>query len=205
VSALSLPFERLHPLHPLARRSFPGRTTLTRRDRETVRAIAEAMFAQDGEVDGARLDAHVVEVDAYVSAASRPVRAGLRLALFVVHVAPLLLFARLRTLEQLPIDERAAILSRLERSRLAPLSLAFIGWRTVMTLIFYEHPAELRAIGYAGEGRARHARHLALAQAPPIPAPVESGVRLREPDAAEKAAEKAAEAAAPASAAREVA
>jgi hypothetical protein len=164
-----------------------------------VRAIAEAMFAEDGEVDGAHLDAHVLEVDAYVSAASRLVRAGLRLALFVVRIAPLLLFARLRTLERLPVDERAAVLSRLERSRLAPLSLAFIGWRTVMTLIFYEQPAELRAIGYTGEGRVRHARHLpTLAQAPAIPAPIESGVRLRDPDAAE-------EAASPASRSREVA
>jgi hypothetical protein len=191
----------LLPSLPFGGRSFPGRTTLTRRDRETVRAIAEAMFSEDGEVDGARLDAHVLDVDAYVSAASRVVRAGLRLALFVVHLAPLLLFARLRTLERLPVDERAAVLSRLERSRLATLSLAFIGWRTVMTLIFYEHPAELRALGYAGEGRVRHARHLALAPAPAIPAPVESGVRLRELDAPDEAEQ----AAAPGSGSREVA
>jgi len=139
---------------------FPDRRTLTPQDRVTVRAIAEAMFAQDGEVSGARLDAHVSEVDAYVSAASAEVRFGLRLALLVVRLAPLLFFVRLSTIERLAIDDRVALLSRLERSRVAPLSLAFIGWRTVMTLVFYEDPAELRAIGYAGEERLRHRRRL---------------------------------------------
>ena len=152
-----------------------------------VRAIAEAMFSQDGEVTAARLDAHVTEVDAYVSAASPMVRFGLRLALFVVHVAPLLLLFRLCTLERLSVDERVAVLSRLERSRLTHLSLAFIGWRTVMTLVFYEDPVELRAIGYAGEERLRHKRRLPALVPAALPAflavaptPDESGVRLRE-------------------------
>ena len=149
-----------------------------------VRAIAEAMFAQDGEVSGRRLDAHVTDVDAYVSAASKEVRVGLRIALFVVRLAPLLFFFRLAPLERLPIDERVTLLSRLERSRIALLSLAFIGWRTVMTLVFYEDAAELRNIGYAGEERLRHKRRLPalplLVAAPPTPA--ESGVRLRDAD-----------------------
>ena len=94
---------------------FPDRRTLTPQDRVIVRAIAEAMFAQDGEVSGARLDAHVSEVDAYVSAASAEVRFGLRLALLVVRLAPLLFFVRLSTIERLAIDDRVALLSRLER------------------------------------------------------------------------------------------
>ena len=155
-----------------------------------MRAIAQAMFSQDGEVTEARLDAHVTEVDAYVSAASREVRFGLRVALFVVRLAPLLMFFRPRLLERLPVDERVAILSRLERSRFAHLSLAFIGWRTVMTLVFYEDPIELRNIGYLGEERLRHKRRLpglvlAAAGDSPLPSPSsppppeESGVRLR--------------------------
>ena len=158
-----------------------------------VRAIAEAMFAQDGEVSAARLDAHVADVDCYVSAASNPIRFGLRIALFVVRIAPLLMFFRMRTLERLSVDERVAILSRLERSRLTHLSLAFIGWRTVMTLVFYEDPIELRNIGYAGEERLRHKRRLPalpMLAAPAVLVPLhalvaitppaeESGVRLR--------------------------
>jgi hypothetical protein len=169
---------------PLGR--FPGRTTLTSRDRIVLRAIAEAMFSQDGEVESARLDAHLDEVDAFISCASKPVRAGLRVALFVVRIAPVLLFLRMRTIESLVVEERVAVLSRLERSPLANLSLAFIGWRAVMTLLFYEHPIELERLGYAGEERQVYKRRLALAPArlPSIvaPPPEESGVRLRDAD-----------------------
>ncbi len=154
-----------------------------------VRAIAEAMFSQDGEVSDARLDAHVADVDGYVSAASRAIRFGLRAALFVVRIAPLLMFFRMRTVERLSVDERVAILTRLERTAFAPLSLAFIGWRSVMTLLFYEDPIELRSIGYAEE-RLRHKRRLPALVADPIMIPAhalvavappadESGVRLR--------------------------
>lgn len=162
---------------PLAR-SFPDRSTLSRGDRVVVRAIAEAMFSQDGEVDTAGLDAHVDEVDAFISTASKPLRFGLRVTLFVVRIAPLLFFFRMRMLEALPIDERVALLTRLERSHLANMSLAFIGWRTVMTLVFYEHPAELAALGVSEE-RKVYKRRLPIAVATVAPAPEESGVRLR--------------------------
>lgn len=166
---------------------FPERTTLTRRDRVVARAVAEAMFSQDGEIDAARLDAHLDDIDAFISSASRPLRIGLRLALFVVRLAPVLLFFRMRMLESLSLDERVAVLTRLERSRFAELSLAFIGWRAVMTLVVYEHPSELATLGYASE-RKVHKRRLALveprvAEQPEVTAtakaPEESGVRLR--------------------------
>jgi hypothetical protein len=154
--------------------------------------VAEAMFSQDGEVDESRLDAHVDEVDAFISHASRQLRVGLRLALLVVRLAPMLLFFRMRLLESLSIDERVTVLTRLERSRFAELSLAFVGWRAVMTMVFYEHPAELAALGYVSDERKVYKRRLALVPAAaqtvvPVPMPMvaaapppeESGVRLR--------------------------
>lgn len=152
-----------------------------------MRAIAEAMFSQDGEVESERLDAHLDEVDAYVSAASRPIRSGLRIALFVVSIAPMLLLFRMRRIDKLSVDERVSVLSRLERSRITNLSLMFIGWRTVMTLVFYENAEELRRIGYSGDERKVYKRRLlTLASAAPVasehrvaPPPDESGVRLR--------------------------
>lgn len=158
--------------------SFPARTTLTRRDRIVLRAVAEAMFSQDGEVDASRLDAHVDAVDAFISHASKPVRFGLRIALFVVRIAPVLFFFRMRMLESLAVDERVSVLVRLERSRFAELSLAFVGWRAVMTMVFYEQPAELASLGYASDERKVYKRRLALV-APALPVPEESGVRLR--------------------------
>lgn len=160
-----------------------------------LRAIAEAMFSQDGEVATAHLDAHLDEIDAFVSAASKPLRAGLRLALVVVRLAPLLFFFRMRTLERLSVDERVTLLARLERSRIANLSLAFIGWRSIMTLVFYESPAELAKLGYASERKVykrrlavlAHAHAHAIAESEPrvtaVPAPEDSGVRLRDHDA----------------------
>ena len=54
------------------------------------------------------------------------------------------------------------------------IALAFIGWRTVMTLVFYEHPDELKALGYLGDERKVYKRLPML-----VPLAEESGVRLR--------------------------
>ena len=163
--------------------SFPARTTLRARDRVVLRAVAEAMFSQDGEVGSARFDAHLDEVDSYVSGASKPVRFGLRVALFIVRIAPVLLFFRLCTIDRLPLDERVDLLSRLERSRITNLSLAFIGWRTILTMVFYEDPAELRNLGYTAERKVHKRRLPTLPTRVPTLVPVaeESGVRLRNP------------------------
>src|SRR5882762_10417929 len=105
------------------------------------------MFGEDRVLDEQRLEHHVDDVDALVSSASKPVRFGLRLALVFVRLAPLLLFVRFATLERLSVHERAELLGRLERSG-SRLSLAFIGWRSVMTLLFYEDANELARLGY---------------------------------------------------------
>jgi hypothetical protein len=153
-----------------AQYGFPERTTLSRADRGVVRAIAEAMFSGE-HLSERRLDEHVQAIDVYVSAASRSLRFGLRILLALIRFAPMLLGLRLRTLERLSVEERVIVLDRLERSRAFTLSLAFVGWRTVMTILFYEDPRELAAIGYT-EARTRRALPLA------VPIPAESGVRL---------------------------
>ena len=178
-------------------RSFPERSTLRPRDRVVLRAVAEAMFSQDGEVGATRLDAHLDEVDAYVSAASKPVRFGLRVALFIVSIAPVLLFFRLRTIHGLTVDERVHVLSRLERSSITNLSLAFIGWRTILTMVFYEDPAELASMGYTAERKVHKRRLVTLGTLGTLVPPAqESGVRLRNPDSdhPEEKAEEADEA-----------
>ncbi len=141
-------------------------------------AIGEAMFAEDGEVPRATLEARLRASLAVVSAATWPVRFGLHVALVLLQVAPLLCFAHARTLERLPLAERVRFLERLERSSFLPLCLAFVGWRTIATLVFYEDPSELRALGYTSDERHRHKR--ALPVLPSAPAPLESGVRLRD-------------------------
>ena len=46
------------------------------------------MFGDDRELAPDRLDGHVRDVDAYVSAASKTLRAGLRVALFFIRLSP---------------------------------------------------------------------------------------------------------------------
>jgi len=131
------------------------RTTLRPRHRPMVRALAEAMFSPDGEVSGARLDAFVDEVDAFISPASRPLRLGLLVMLAVLRWSPLL-FARFSPFEELDVEDRVRHLERLDRSPVKQLPLIVVAYKTVMTMLFYEHPRELQRIGYPGEGRKRH-------------------------------------------------
>jgi hypothetical protein len=152
------------------------------------------MFSEDGEVSSERLDAHVDEVAVFIAATSRTTQLGLRVALLFVWLSPLLFWragGRLTTLDRLPVGERTAALARLEQSTRTSWSLAFIGWRTIMTFVFYEDESELRQIGYRHE-RVRYKRALPMLAAPAaaaavaggrdsLPTPLESGVRLRDP------------------------
>jgi hypothetical protein len=134
--------------------------------RRVVLAIADAMFES---VDTAvPLGAVVDGVLGFVAAASFASRVTLRVALVVLRFAPLLLFVSLRPLDRLDVERRRQVLARVEAS---PLGLAFVAWRTLLVLHFYEDALALARIGYTDERR----RHLAV-----IPAPQESGVRLRE-------------------------
>lgn len=152
-----------------------------------MRAIAEAMFdpGRPEPLSEDRLEALVDGVFAFVAAASWPVRIGLRLALVLLRFAPILLLCHARPLERLALEERVAMLERVERSSFAPLCLAFVGWRTIATLVFYEDARELAALGVVAHERRRHLQVLA----PVEPAPdsgeavLESGVRLSHPSA----------------------
>lgn len=130
------------------------RTTFRPAHRPVVRALAEAMFSHDGEVSPERLDGFVDEVDAFISPASKTLRFGLVLMLFVIRWSPLF-FLQLRPFDELSVDERVHHLERLERSKVAQLPLLVVAYRTVMTMLFYEDTAEQRAFGYPGPERKR--------------------------------------------------
>jgi hypothetical protein len=141
------------------------RTTLGRRHRPVVRALAEALFSEDGEVTPARLDAFVDEVDRFISPASKTLRFGLVLMLDVLRWSPLL-YGRFRPFEDLPVSERVSHLERLDRSKVKQLPLLVVAYKTVLTMIFYEDEGELRLLGYPGSERKRWQRKLPVAAAP---------------------------------------
>ena len=139
------------------------RTTFRASHRVVLRALAEAMFDPDGELDDAALETLVDDADAYVSAASKTLRFGLLVMLVVLRWSPLLSL-RLRPLERLMVDERLACLERLERSRIRQLPLVVAAYKTLLTMLFYDDDVRQAALGYPGAIRHRYRRGLPIAE-----------------------------------------
>lgn len=133
-----------------------ARTTLRARHRIVVRALAEALFGEDGDVAPARLDAFPGEVDAMISPASKTLRFGLVAMLDVLRWLPMLTLFAARPFEALALPERVRFLDRLDRSRLPPLTLILVAYKTVMSMLFYEDEDELSRAGYPGPERRRY-------------------------------------------------
>jgi hypothetical protein len=126
------------------------RTTLKAHHKPVLRALAEAMFSPDGEVAGDRLDGFVEEVDRFISPASKTLRFGLVVMLFVIRWSPLFFF-KLKTFDELPLEERIEHLKRLEHSKSKQLPLLVVAYKTVLSMLFYEDEKELEGLGYRTE------------------------------------------------------
>jgi hypothetical protein len=143
---------------PLVTKDF-RRTTLRPRHRPIVRALAEALFSPDGEATPERLDAFVDEVDEFISPASKTLRFGLVMMLYVLRFSPLLFVLetrRLRLFDDMSVEERVHHLERLDKSKVKQLPLIVVAYKTVMTMLFYEDEQELRGLGYPGHARKRY-------------------------------------------------
>ncbi len=105
-------------------------------------------------MDTAKLDAFVQDVDEFISPASKTLRFGLVVMLVAIRWSPLL-FGRLRTFDEMTVEERVQHLQRLERSKVRQLPLLVVAYKTVLTMLFYEDEAEQRALGYPGAERKR--------------------------------------------------
>ena len=135
-----------------------ARFALSRRHRTMVRAIAGALFEHEAGPTEAQLDAVAAAYEAHVAALSKQLRPVLLLSLDFVRWLPLLLFVAARPFEEMDVEARVRLLERMERSRLLPLVLAFIAYKTLLTMMFYELPEEMRAMGYPGLERKRWLR-----------------------------------------------
>lgn len=129
------------------------RTTLRRRHRPLVRALAEAMFCHEGGPPAQRIDALVRELDEYVSFASRTLRFGLLFMLEVLRFAPIVLLWRFATFESLALGDRVRVLERMEQSRVQPLMVVFAAYKAILCLLFFEHAEEQRDMGYTNARR----------------------------------------------------
>lgn len=143
---------------PLVTKDF-RRTTLRPRHRPIVRALAEALFSPDGEASPERLDAFVDEVDDFISPASKTLRFGLVMMLYVLRFSPLLFVLqtrKLRLFDDMTVEERVHHLERLDKSKVKQLPLIVVAYKTVMTMLYYEDEQELRGLGYPGHARKRY-------------------------------------------------
>ena len=108
--------------------------------------MAEALFP-GSEID----EAFVTNIDGFMSPASKTLRAGLLLMLDVLRFLPLLVMRKLSTYEDLPVAMRAEMLARMDRSRFSLFPLMVVGFKTMLTIAYYEDDARLRALGYPGD------------------------------------------------------
>jgi hypothetical protein len=140
---------------PLGTRDY-ARHTLRPRHRLVVRAFAEALFFDTEPLPRERLDAFADEIDGAMSNASKTLRFGLRLALDVIRLAPVLVLRRLQLFEALSLPARIRMLEKMEAGTIMPLQLIFVAYKTLMAMVFFEEPSELHALGYPGSTRERY-------------------------------------------------
>jgi hypothetical protein len=140
-----------------------ARTTLRPRHVTVVAALTEALFAHDEPMRQVDLVAFAREVDRAISTASKTLRFGLLAMLDLLRFLPLFLMGKLSFFENLPLPDRIRLLERMERSRFSALTLVFVAYKTLLTMIFFEEPRELAAMGYPGPARERYKRGLPVA------------------------------------------
>lgn len=110
------------------------------------RAFCEALYAnEDGPPPRDRMDWLMGELDDLLT------RAGWRSAGFykfgltlVSYLAPLFIF-KLRPLWKLPLEERLRALRKMEAT---PAAALVLGCKTMVCIMYYEHPDVLREAGY---------------------------------------------------------
>jgi hypothetical protein len=126
-----------------------GRAGLSHRQRETARAVAEALFTtDDGPPDADRLDWLSDDLDQFFAQAGERAKLGFALCLLGIAVVAPLLILRLPPFRALSRERRTEALERLEQS---PFALAVFGAKAILCILWYEHPASRAFIGHDGD------------------------------------------------------
>lgn len=113
--------------------------------RKASRALAEALFSEEKEpppVD--RIFWLVEDLDHFMAHAGAQARLAYGLCLTAVSWLAPLLSGRPTTLASLDISSRIEVLEHFEKS---PFALAFFGAKTILCILYYEHPEVLRSAG----------------------------------------------------------
>ncbi len=126
-----------------------GRAGATPFMKRTARAVAKTLFTtREGPPPAARLDWLVAEMDDFIAQAGGQARLVHRLCLFVIAIVAPLLSVRFPPFDRLDPEDRHRCLERFEQNRL--FGLAFFGVKALLCILYYEHPAVARAVGFDG-------------------------------------------------------
>ncbi len=111
-------------------------------------AIAGTLFARDeGAPPVDRLTWLGDDLDHFFAHAGTRSRSVFLLCITVLDLLAPLLIGRFGRFSALPPEARAVALTRFEES---PLALAFFGAKAALCIVWYEHPAAAREVGYDG-------------------------------------------------------
>jgi len=113
------------------------------------RALAATLFDDGSGGPSERLDYAMAELARYVARVGKLTRLALAFALWVMQLAPLLFLGIFRTFTDASADIRHRCLSRLEVSR---LGLVMVLLKTLLSLVYFEHPDALASTGYDAQG-----------------------------------------------------
>jgi hypothetical protein len=152
----------------MARRTLPNaivpktrdwqRTTFGPFGKRVLYAIAEAFFTDPNdpsERGGEQRFSWLVEdVDDFVSQASPALRIGTQIAAVLLEFAPLFFIGRFARCSSLPLPDRERYLAKVEASKIPRVAVLVVAFKTVMTVLYFEHPEAAPHLGYDG----RHER-----------------------------------------------
>ncbi len=111
-------------------------------------ALAGTLFARDdGPPPVDRLTWLGDDLDHFFAHAGARSRSVFLLCITVIDLLAPLLIGRLGRFSSLALDDRASALTRFEAS---PLALAFFGAKAALCIVWYEHPAAAREVGFDG-------------------------------------------------------
>ncbi len=149
------------------------RTTFGPFGRRVLRAIAESFFT-DPQVDDprapARFDWLVDDVDDFLSQASPSLRTGSRIALVLLELLPLFVIGEPSRASSLPLADRTRYLAKVEASNVPYVALLCVMFKTLMTVLYFEHPEAAPLLGH--DGRHERFRRVSQPRALPVVLPV---------------------------------
>jgi hypothetical protein len=132
--------------------------TFSERQRAVMKALGEAILHHADGPTPPQLDVLMADAEAHLGRVSRPQRAAILLGLLLVRFLPFLLLSALEPFDALSVPKRLRLLERMDRSRWSVLLMPLVAFKSLLSLLFFEQPAELRAMGYPGDDRKRWLR-----------------------------------------------